>query len=224
MRALSITPPLLTRQAISQISGSATLSFVGIVYFSATINALHLLRTDVDPIARTTSEYAVGSYGYLMTSAFLAICLASLALAYGLYVGVAPSAISRPGLGLIMLWAIGVLIVMVFPIDPEGTPRTTAGTIHRIVGPPTFLSLSAGAFLVSRRMNFDERWLAVRRPAVLLSLAMLILWILIPLNIALDIGLLGLVQRILLVTLVTWYLLVTARLYLVATARDSNVS
>ena len=37
------------------------------------IAALHFLSPEFDPIQRPTSEYAVGPYGYLTTSAFIAM-------------------------------------------------------------------------------------------------------------------------------------------------------
>jgi hypothetical protein len=49
---------------------------------------LHFLRPDLNPISTPTSEYAVGPYGFLMTSAFFGMSLGSFALVIGLYRGV----------------------------------------------------------------------------------------------------------------------------------------
>jgi hypothetical protein len=138
--------------------------------------------------------------------------VASWALVIGLYQGVSQPARSRIGLGLLGLWAVGVLIAMLFPIDLEGAPQTISGTVHRMNGPLTFLSLTAGVILVSRRFKHDETWRPFHRTALILSLVMLAAFIGTFLSIATESGFAGLTQRIYLATFVTWFLLTAARL------------
>lgn len=209
MASTSLTSRLEARVHLAAV---ATIALVAISYFTAIIIVLHFVRSSLDPMERPTSEYAVGPHGYLMTTAFLAVSLASFMLVIGLSRGIAPPAQSRIGLGLLGLLAIGVLVAMIFPIDPEGAARTTSGTIHRINGPLAFLSLSSGAVLVSRRLKEDERWQPAHRWALILSVGMLTLWILTPLAIILDTGIVGLVQRALLITFVAWFVLMATRL------------
>ena len=54
------------------------------VYFGGTLALMHGLRPEYDPVVETVSQYAVGPYGYLMTSAFLALGPGVVALALGL--------------------------------------------------------------------------------------------------------------------------------------------
>ena len=61
--------------------------FVGSTYVVVIISALHVLRLDLDPLQRPTSEYAVGRYGWLMTSACFSMRVASCALVLGLAQG-----------------------------------------------------------------------------------------------------------------------------------------
>lgn len=112
-----------------------TLALIGIAYFVIVIVTLHFLRTDLNPISRSTSEYAVGPYGFLMTTAFLSMSVASLSLVIGLYKGMPQSARSRIGLILLGIWGVGVLVAMSFPINPEGSRQTITGIIHRFNGP-----------------------------------------------------------------------------------------
>lgn len=209
MSSTNLSPSLHTRTQLARI---ATLALVGVVYFAVVIIALHFLRSDLNPIRRPTSEYAVGSYGFLMTSAFFSMSLGSFALVIGLYQGVSQPARSRVGLGLLGLWAVGVLIAMIFPIDLEGAPQTISGTIHGINGPLAFLSLTAGAILVSRRFEQDEKWRSFHRTALTLSLIMLAAYIATFLNNATGSGFAGLCQRIFLAAFVTWFFLTAARL------------
>jgi uncharacterized membrane protein YozB (DUF420 family) len=208
------SPGLHTR---TRLARTATVAIVGVAYFAGIIVALHFLRPELDPLSRPTSEYAVGPYGFLMTSAFFSMSLASFALVIGLYLGVSRSARSRIGLGLLGVWAVGVLIAMIFPIDPEGAPQTISGTIHRINGPLAFLSLTAGAILVSRRFKHDETWRPFQRTALVLSLIMLTVFVATVVNNATGSGFAGLCQRIFLAALVTWFLLTATRLRSIAT-------
>jgi bacteriorhodopsin len=205
-----LSPSLRTRR--QQTARVATVALVGVAYFAVIIFVLHFLRADLDPISTPTSEYAVGRYGFLMTSAFFGMSLGSFALVIGLNRGVTQRARSGIGLVLLGIWAVGVLIAMSFPIDPEGAPQTISGTIHRINGPLGFLSLTAGTILVSRRFKQDGLWRPIHRTAVILSLVMLAAFISNFLNIATASGFAGLCQRMFLVAFVTWFLLTAVRL------------
>jgi hypothetical protein len=132
MASTNLSPSLRTRQQVARI---ATVALVGVVYFAVIIVVLHFLRPDLNPIRRPTSEYAVGQYAFLMTSAFFSMSLASLALVIGLYQGVSQRARSRIGLGLLGVWGDGVLIAMSFPIHPEGAPQTILGTTIALMAP-----------------------------------------------------------------------------------------
>jgi hypothetical protein len=203
-------------QETRTVSKLATIAIAAITYFAVIIVILHFLRPDLNPISRTTSEYAVGSYGFLMTSAFFSMSLASWALIIGLYQCISQPARSQMGLGLLGLWGVGVLIAMLFPIDPEGNPQTIAGTIHRINGPLIFLCVTVGTILLSRRFKQDENWRLIYRPALRLSLVMLAAFLLTFLSFAAQLGFTGLMQRIHLVALVTWMLLTATRLRSIA--------
>jgi bacteriorhodopsin len=214
MASANLSPSLHTKQQVARV---ATIALVGVAYFAVVIVVLHFLRPDLDPIRRPTSEYAVGQYGFLMTSAFFSMSLASFALVIGLYQGVSQRARSRIGLGLLGVWGVGVLIAMSFPIDPEGAPQTISGTIHRINGPLAFLSLTAGTILVSRRFKQEEQWRPLHRTALILSLVMVAVFIATFVNIATGAGFAGMCQRIFLAAFATWFFLTAARLRSIAT-------
>lgn len=186
-------------------------TFVGIVGFMALIVSLHVLRPDLDPIQRPTSEYSVGRYGWVMTVAFLTLSLATATMLLGLRRDVAPDARSRSGMVLLAIWAVGVLVAAVFPADLDGAPQTIAGTIHNINGPITFLSLVIGANLFSRRLKNDTRWSSISKLLSVLAALMAVEFVVNGAAAAREIAG-GLAQRILLATLVIWYLLIAWRL------------
>jgi len=213
---MSSTYSSLDSRVTKTVSKLTTVAIAAIAYFAVIIVALHFLRPDLNPISRPTSEYAVGAYGYLMTSAYFSMSLASWALVIGLYQGVPRPAQSRIGLSLLGIWAVGLLIAMLFPIDLDGAPQTMAGTIHAINGPLTFLSLTLGVILVSWRFKHHTEWRPFHRLAVILSLIILLESIAVPVAMATESGLAGLAQRIFLVTFVTWSVLTAARLRSIA--------
>jgi hypothetical protein len=187
-----------------------TIALIGICLFVILIIVLHFLPTGYDALRRPTSEYAVGKYGFFMTIAFLGMSVGSFALVAGLYKGIS----RRPKLGLILLciWAIGVLVAMIFPIDAEGAPSTTNGTIHETNGPITFMSLTIGAILVSISFRHNINWDSLYRPAIMLSLIMLIIFISVVISFAAGLTYEGILQRLYLVTFSSWFIMITLHL------------
>lgn len=188
--------------------------------FVLAITALHVLRPDHDPIARTTSQYVGGPYGFLMTSAFAAIGLACAALATGLHRSLPAGARARLGIGFMGAFCVGALLAMIFPINPDGTPLTTAGAIHRVVGPITFLCLLVGVFFLSQSFARDDRWSSLHRPGVILSAVMAVFFVAMSLSIAARLGVAGLFQRLLLLAFLIWFFLSAWRLHSVTSPPD----
>jgi hypothetical protein len=87
------------REAGKQLVILATVAILGTAYFVAAIAVLHLLRPDINPVERPTSEYAVGPFGYLMTSAFISLSLGTWALVVGLHRDLSLARLHRVGLG-----------------------------------------------------------------------------------------------------------------------------
>jgi len=199
---------------------TSTIALICIAYFAFAIVALHFLRPDLNPLSRPTSEYAVGEYGFLMSTAFFSMSVASFSLLIGLYKGISKPAQSRIGLILLGIWGTGVLVAMMFPINREGTDLTTVNIIHRTNGPLIFLCLSVGAVLISRRVRLDDKWRPFYHTALTLSLIMLALFFITGANIATKSGFEGLCQRTFLLVFVTWF--ISMNLHLRSTITKSN--
>src|SRR6266702_3274230 len=71
-------------QHAKQAARLALIAIIGISYFFVAVVTLHFLRPDYDPVKRAVSNYAIGPYGFLMTTAFFALALSLFALALGL--------------------------------------------------------------------------------------------------------------------------------------------
>lgn len=195
----------------------ALLTIGGIATFLFNLTALHFLRPDVNPVLGPMSNYAVGPYGFLLTAADIGSSLAALALILGLYLGIAPPGRSYLGLSLLGLYGVSQLLAGIFPIDVGGE-ATTVGTIHNIVGNISFFGFPIAVLLLSLGMGKDERWRSFRRPALALSIVVVLTVILTIVGFNLGIGF-GVTQRIANVTALVWMLAVA--LHLRSVARDA---
>src|SRR5215210_7023498 len=192
----------------------ALLTIVGVAVYLVNFTALHFLRPDVNPVLEPVSNYAVGPYGFLAIAANIGTGLAALALMVGLYRGIAPRGRSYVGLFLLGLYGISELMAAYFLID-VGAEATMAGTIHNIVGNISFFAFPIGVILLSLGMGKDERWRSLRRPALALSIVVVLTVILTIVGFNLGIGF-GVTQRITNVASLVWMLAVTLHLCSVA--------
>ena len=205
------------RSKVTMPSGTvflALLAIVGIAAFLLNLTVLHFLRLDVNPVLEPMSNYAVGPYGFLLTAANIGLSLAALALAFGLYLGIAPRGRSYVGLFLLALYGVSVMLAGIFPIDVGGE-ATTFGTIHNIVGNISFFGFPIAVILLSLGMGKDERWRSFRRPALALSIVVVLTVILTIVGFNLGIGF-GVTQRVANVTALVWMLVVALHLRSVA--------
>jgi hypothetical protein len=182
----------------------ALLALVGIAVKFLSIAALHFLRPDVNPVLEPISNYGVGPYGFLLTIADIGSVLATLALVVGLYLGMTQSGWSYVGLFLLGLYGVSELLAGIFPID-VGAEATTVGMIHNIVGNISFFGFPIAAILLSLRMGKDERWQSFRRPALALSIVVILSVILTIAGFNLGIGF-GVTQRIANLAFLVWML------------------
>lgn len=204
-----------TTHPAKQVTRIATFAIVGFAYFLVVVVALHFLRPDYNPIRRLVSEYAVGPYAFLMTSAFFGLTLGSLALIIGLFQDLSRTWRSRIGLFFFGIWAAGILIAGIFPIGDKIVLNTSSGHIHYLASVSSFFSLVFATLLLSWHFNQDEKWSSFHRPALILSVLMLLA--LIGFFLSANTAYSGLSQRILIVIFLTWLLLTAVRLRHLAT-------
>lgn len=200
---------LIDKKSIQLI---ATFALICIYLFIIIIISLHFLPTGYDPLRSPTSEYAVGNYGYLMSTAFVFMSAGCFALLVGLYKGISRSSRSRAGLILLGIWAIGALIAMTFPIAPEGTLSNTVDKIHRTNGPITFLCLTLGTIFISVSFRRDENWRSIYYPALTLSIILLLIFVSVVINFSAGFRLEGILQRIYLIIFSTWFIIIALHL------------
>lgn len=120
----------------------------GLSAFVVAVLALHGIRANLDPAEHTISEYSLGSYGWLMRAAFVALGLATLATAVSLRLR-GPSGMSRHVAPFILASAaIGALLDAGFNTDRLRVVETANGTVHSVGTAVLVLALPATAFVV----------------------------------------------------------------------------
>jgi peptidoglycan/LPS O-acetylase OafA/YrhL len=157
------------------------------------LGLLHAVSPEVDPVTRPVSEYALGDFGWLATIRTLAQGIGPIALAV---------ALRRERVGALLLLVAGVLklAMPLFPVDALGTPATSAGQMHNLLGNLTFFLFPVAALVLFRPLRRRGSRLA---PAVAVVLAIAMVGVLV----AGAVGGYGLAQRAYLALCAVWLLL-----------------
>jgi len=172
-------------------------------------------------VTEPISTYGSGAYAFLFTAVMLGSAVAALALTLGLYLGMVLSAKSYVGLLFLGLYGASELLSGLFPMD-VGAEATLNGTIHNISGNVSFFGFPIAVILLSLGMGKDERWRSLKRPALAVSVAVVLTVILT--MVGSNIGLFGVTQRLANFTALVWMLLVAIRLRSVGGTRREHTA
>jgi hypothetical protein len=139
-----------------------------LIYFVVALLALHVLRPDYAPRSHFISDYAVGEYGWVMTTAFLALSGGCCTLMAGLWTAGPKTVIGRLGALLLGVASIGLIITAIYKTDLPGAPYTRSGEIHEMTFRVNTLSLVFGTLILSLSFGSSERWRNFRGVALAL--------------------------------------------------------
>ncbi len=144
---------------------AAQLSIAAIITYQLLLIALIFLRPDLDLTWHTISEWAIGKFGWLMTTGFLLSAISYTAL----FVAIkreTKGIMGRIGIILFFICVVGTFGVSIFrtdPIEKLSTPTTT-GLLHTILGSAALLLLPFAALIIN--INFalkNETWASSKR-------------------------------------------------------------
>ncbi len=152
-------------------------SLGGIGAFVVAVLALHVLNPGLNPAEHTISEYALGTDGWLMRAAFVALGIGVLGTAAGLCSGLRleSSPWQRVGLVLLVATAGGLFLDAAYNTDLPHVPETVDGTVHSIgtwviaFSLPAAASLLGGGFLRTGAGGWRARCLLLLCPAELVA-------------------------------------------------------
>jgi hypothetical protein len=138
---------------------SALAGVAAIVTAVGLIVALHVVppTSDIDPMRRTISQYALMGSAPVFNAAVLALAAGSVAVLAALIgVRLVPA---RSGAALaLLLWSAALAAVVYFPKHDWSVGPSIGGTIHRYASVVAFLSLPVAALLAGRVWRRHPRW------------------------------------------------------------------
>ncbi len=159
-------------------------------YYLIVVIALHVLEPEFDPRFRFMSEYALGDYGWLMTTTFFVLGLAAFVAAAGLRQVHQSSRSARLGVGLL---AVGAPFIWLAGIFKDSIPHLLAGVV-------AFPSMVMAVLLLSWTFRRATEWQSIYRPTLFIGLGMLAMF----LAMVADVGMPGLQQRVFIFGFLTW--------------------
>ena len=190
----------------------ATMAIVCFSYSALVLLLLHFLRPDYAPAHRMISDYAVGEYGWVMTTWFLAMSGGLMMLSLSLLRSGPASGVARLGTLLLGVASIGLVVSASFPTDLEGVPSTPTGDIHMISFLVNVASIIFAIALLSASFWGNSRWRNYRRTAAILTAMIWLAFVLQFLTMQHHGAPFGLANRLLVVLLFAWLLATSIRL------------
>ncbi len=172
------------------------------------------------PISQAESDLAVGRFGFIMTLNFLNRGVLSLIFIFAFLrtldlTGVARSRF-RAGTYLLGAWAVGAILLAIFPTDVPATPVSWHGAIHIVVALIAFIGGAFGAFAISWKLGKNHEFEGLKPIALPLSvIAVILLVIEFGLDFVfphLDARIGGLTERVFLGSVLLWIGIVSAYL------------
>lgn len=177
------------------------MGIAGVAVFIAVALTLPVLKSGYGPVEDPVSRGAIGTWGWLQTSAFLALGLGSAAIAWTLYQRLP----GRPGAVAALLvagWSACIVLAGAFTADPADGAATTSGKLHSLVSVLGFLFVLAGMFAAALAARRVVGWQRHARVAVAWgSLGVVGLAATIATK---DSAIWGIVQRAFLAVVMTW--------------------
>ena len=181
----------------------ANAAMVGFSLFVLILVSFHFVQPELDPLRRFGSEYAAGRVGWLMRVAFfsMSVGLAAMATAIGFTAG--DSSRSRAAGVLLGGSSFGILLSGVFNADLQNASVTGTGIAHDLAGFAAFLTLISAMFVVLRSLRAKGVLSGQYSALKVLPWTSLVLFVSLLFYFSAT-GLVGLGQRIFLVSIFAW--------------------
>jgi len=193
---------------------------LGIVLYVVLDIIAQLLPPHYSPISQAESDLAVGKFGFIMTINFLNRGVLSFLFIFGfiqtLHFAGAVRRQFQASIYLLSAWAVGAILLAVFPTDVPATPASWHGAIHLIVAIIAFIGGAFGTVAISNALGQNRQFEGLKRVAQPLSVIVLVFWVIefalpfISPHLNTRIG--GLTERLFLGSVLLWIALTSAYL------------
>lgn len=131
---------------------------IGVLVFWGGQVALHVVRTDLSIVNDYVSDYANGPWGPLFTISTLVHGVGNLATAAGLGYALGRERVSRAGVVLFAVAALGLLVAAIFPTGPPDAPQTVTSLVHGVAATGSFTVELAALALFGLASRVDAAW------------------------------------------------------------------
>jgi len=148
-----------------------------LAYSTLALILLHLLRSDYAVASHMISDYAVGQYGWIMTTWFVGMSIACLMLALGLKRSGLNTILANLGMILLGIASMGLLVSAAFPTDLDDAPTTQTGNIHTISFLINVLSILIATSLISFSFGSHPRWKSYQAKSLIFTALILIAFV-----------------------------------------------
>jgi len=182
------------------------------LYLAATLLVMHAIQPDLNPATHYVSEYAHGDLGWLVMAGYVVAAVGALAIAWSALSTLSGrwAVASAACLALVGLVATGLTRIDVAQAD--GTVVSTAsGMAHELAGYVMFLGLIPGAFILSGAFRRDPLLVRATFAARLFAWGLVITFVL-AIMVFQRLELVGVGQRVFLVTWLSWLVFVALEL------------
>src|SRR5947199_146330 len=144
---------------------AAWVATAAIASYQILLIVLIFLRPDLDPSWHTVSEWAIGPYGWMMSTGFV-ISAVSYAALFLMLKSQVKGVTGHIGLGILLVCTIGAFGVGVCTTDPMPIrpPLSMRGTLHVIFGTSQLVLLPFAALLINLNIaRRNQAWAKSRR-------------------------------------------------------------
>jgi hypothetical membrane protein len=152
----------------------ATASLVCFVCASLGLLLMHVLRSDYELATHMISDYAVGKYGWVMSTVFVAWSIGIAMLLSALLLSGRSSIPRKIGVLLLAITSVGLLVSAAYRTDLPGYPDTPEGNIHTLSFLANVLCMLIAIPLLSFDFGRDKALRSYRPVALTLALAVVL--------------------------------------------------
>jgi hypothetical protein len=196
---------------------AAVAGMIGAVLFVSVFSVYGWLYPGYSPTRMFVSELSLGTYGWIQILNFVLTGTLMLAFGRGLAAHFTTGAASRAGPVLVQIIGVSLIASGPFTTDPSSMfdQATGHGVVHGIFGALVFTFAPLSCFVFYRRFRSDSVWRPLAGWTLASGVALTFGILLLKISQQPGSGLFewkGLVQRVILVTFMTWIFTVATRL------------
>ena len=184
----------------------STIAMIGFLVFLSVIFLMHFVTPEVTFWDHYVSDYVHGEHGWILNIGITGNLIGSIAFIIAVYRAYPPPYRSKTSIFLYGIVTASILTNF-FPVDPSGETVTLSGQIHNLGGFFGGLAGLAFFFIHSIRLRSFGVLLGLYRILLILTISGIIMFIVVLLAATYADGIIGIIQRIYALVLMSWLII-----------------